>query len=327
MTSAPTRSQRLFAVLGFLAVAGLTAGAFVLSYDALRLLALAGLEGKNAERFGRYYPMVYDGLVVVALLAVFVARHSSWWVRWTRWLVLVALVGGGIAASVQHAVKGFEPIEGTALEAGVASAPWVAALLAIWLWMSMLRQAREGSRQRRADRRHTPAHAKRTNDAPALIPGLVEDRPESQTDPLPLPTAEDLPEAYREPVEPVEPEPVESREEEAAETEPWDSPWPGGIREDGVREDLGEEPEPARPPLTLPTDVKLVGRGVEDEKPDRDEDILASTTQPDFPVPGRKAEPLRAEDSGTDEDWIGYSPEHNPPSGSFRSAPLPPEED
>ena len=335
MTPAPTRSQRLFTVLGFLAAAGLTAGAFYLSYDALRLLALAGLRGDNADRFGRHYPLVYDGLVAVALLAVFVARNSPWWVRWTRWLVLIALVGGGIAASVQHALKGFEPIEGTALEAGVASAPWVAALLAIWLWMSMFRQLREGAPQRRP-RRHRAAHAKK-NDAPALIPGLVEERaeerPEHQTDPLPVLTAEDLPEAYREPAAPFE-EPVD-------ETEPWDSPWPGGVREeaheeidevDEVEEPVREEPQPVRPPLSLPTDVKLVGRKETSEEtasePLEGENAHASTTQPDFPLPVRKPESRDsgdAEEPVEDGEWVGYSPERNPPSGSFRSAPLPPE--
>lgn len=329
MTPAPTRSQRLFTVLGFLAVAALTAGAFYLSYDALRLLALSGLRGDNADRFGRHYPLVYDGLVAVALLAVFVARNSPWWVRWIRWLVLIALVGGGIAASVQHALKGFEPIEGTALEAGVASAPWLAALLAIWLWMSMFRQLRVGAPQRRP-RRHRAAHAKK-NDAPALIPGLVEERPEWQTDPLPLPTAEDLPEAYREPAAPPE--------EAIDETEPWDSPWPGGVREEAreeaeeIEEPVREEPRPVRPPLSLPTDVKLVGRkevsGETAQEPPEDENARASTTQPDFPLPVRKPESRDsgdAEETAEDGEWVGYSPERNPPSGSFRSAPLPPEE-
>ncbi len=335
MNPAPSRSQRALTVIGFLAAAGLTAGAFVLSYDALRLLALAGLEGDNADRFGRYYPMVYDGLVAFALLAVFVARDSAWWVRWTRWLVLLVLVAGGIAASVQHALRGFEPIRGTALEAGVASAPWVAALLAIWLWMSMIRQLREGVAQRRTGRRvsgrHRPSRPRKTDDAPALIPGLAderpadagpeepaEDRPERQTDPLPLPTAEDLPEEYREPAEPEpEPDPV-----------PWDTPWPDGAREAHEPEPVvveEEPPAPPRPPLSLPTDVKLVGRA--EKKPEPDEDVLASTTMPDFPVPeGREPEEERREEEPS-EDWATYSPERNPPSGSFRSGPLPPGKD
>lgn len=342
-----SRSQRALTVVGFLAAAGLTAGAFVLSYDALRLLALAGLNGDNADRFGRYYPVVYDGLVAFALLAVFVARDSAWWVRWTRWLVLLALVAGGIAASVQHALWGFASIEGTALEAGVASGPWVAALLAIWLWMSMIRQLRDGAAQRRTGRRasgrHRPSRTVkagdrpgRNDDAPALIPGLVverpagdrpeepvEDRPERQTDPLPLPTAEDLPEEYREPAEP-EPDPG-----------PWDTPWPDGARDAHEAEppDDEEPPAPPRPPLSLPTDVKLVGR--KEEAPEPDENTLNSTTQPDFPLPGDR-EPVEdrpvedlpdEEDAETPEDWAAYSPERNPPSGTFRSGPLPPGRD
>ncbi|WP_106397347.1 MFS transporter [Actinocorallia populi] len=334
MNPAPSRSQRAFTVIGFLAAAGLTAGAFVLSYDALRLLALAGLEGGNADRFGRYYPVVYDGLVAVALLAVFVARHSPWWVRWVRWLVLLALVAGGIAASVQHALDGFEPVRGTALEAGVASAPWVAALLAIWLWVSMFRQLRDGA-QRRAGRRsgrHRPSSTRKADDTPEPIPGPAaenrdEDRPEQQTDPLPLPTAEDLPEAYREPAEP-EPEPDPG---------PWDTPWPDGARE--ARQALPEPPEeeerPVRPSPTLPTDVKLVGRPEKKPAPEPDEpdeEAPAATTVPEFPLPGRpEPEEARAQEDGTEdgeetlEDWATYSPERNPPSGTLRSGPVPPE--
>lgn len=343
MTPAPSRSQRAFTVVGFLAVAALTAGAFVLSYDALRLLALAGLEGRNADRFGRYYPVVYDGLVAVALLAVFVARHSPWWVRWVRWLVLFALVAGGIWASVQHAVRGFGPIEGTALEAGVASAPWVAALLAIWLWMSMFRQLRPDAPQRhRRPGRRRASRARRTEEAPVPVPALTEerpeeDRPEHQTDPLPLPAFDQIPEPYREAA--AGPAPEEPRREPALDSEepaapepddgPWDSPWPDGVRAeerdertDGPDEGEDEKPaEPARPPLILPTDVKLVGRREEPAQEEKSPADPSATTQPDFPVPGRRAQ----HDPAGDDDWAAYSAEYDPPSGVFRSGPVPPE--
>ncbi len=351
MTSAPSRSQRVFTVLAFLAVAGLTAGAFVLSYEDLRLLALAGLKGDDAERFARYYPAVYDGLVAIALLAVFVARHSPWWVRWMRWLVLVALAGGAAAASVQNALKGFGPIEGTALDAGVASAPWVAALLAIWLWMSMFRQIRDGAQRRtRRSRKHTPAHARSADGVPEPVTTVAEERHELQTDPLPLPTAADFPNPYRDlvPAEPVDPvveaDPGENVWEPTAGTS---SPWPYIDRDDEPREEPRDDepgpprpvlPEPVRPPVSLPTDVKLVGRtdgpardeAPEDpeeagsaEDPEDAEEKPVSTTRPDLPMQGS---PGREQDEGAAEDWATYSPERHPPSGGFRSGPLPPKD-
>jgi hypothetical protein len=301
-------SNRLFPVLAGLAVAALTCAAFALSYEDLRQLALAGLDGRLARRFAPAYPAVYDGLVVTVLLALFVARNSRWWVRWPRWLLLYALVAGAIAASVQRGLKGYEPLDDTWVTAGVASAPWVAALIAVWLWMSMFKQLKANGNgllrppsQRQRGRKHRPAHAK--TDPAEMIPGFS---------PIALPPAAVEDPVLDEVTEEPEPEPVQE-----------------------YKIVLQKEPEPVRPPSSLPTDVMLVGRPQEPT-----EAKVSETTQPDFvpviaeapEVPEAPETPEdevveRAEDpdAGTD-DWAAYAPEWNPPSGSIRSGPTPPSE-
>ncbi|GAB3652197.1 hypothetical protein GCM10027589_09490 [Actinocorallia lasiicapitis] len=403
LSPATDRYSRFLTVVAFLAVAALTAGAFVLSYQDLLELARAGMDGRTV-RFDWIYPAMYDGLVVTGLLAVFVARNARWFTRALRWVLLVALIGGAITISVQRSVKGFDAISGDGLDAGVASAPWVAALLAIWLWMSMFRQLRQAAQYRAAGRRkrRQPAHAKTEpakTDPAELIPGFrpevrEEQEPEefrlpyvvqtapavepaipSPREPVEAPDASIIDDAYAELPEP-EPEPVA---EEPAKprrrlfgrrksdglpppaTEPIDLVVATGVpreeeeeaeapdtRDDipvvsaengaddpfvGVREvprgplsaadpyqDTAEDPLPlppaeeleqeeaAAPPSHLPTDVKLVGR--------------AHDTQPDFPAPAED----RSEDPDGGDDWAAYAPEWNPPSGSLRSSPTPPEE-
>ncbi|WP_344832364.1 hypothetical protein [Actinocorallia longicatena] len=389
-------AQRLLSGVAFLGVAALTAGAFVLSYDDIRELALAGMGGRS-DRYAWVYPAMYDALVVTGLLAVFVARNAHWFTRAVRWGLLLLLIAGAMTISVQRSVKGFGPIEGDGLDAGVASAPWVAALLAIWLWMSMFRQLRTAAQARTAARRgrgsrRAPAHAR--TDPSEMIPGFQaeireEQEPaefrvpyEVQTSPDPLfpegaavpapraePVAEPVaePEPVREekggrswfgrkkaqdvpaeePEEVIEPEPEpEAYEEEEGERPP--DPFVGvreiprrpGVApamdtvEDFPTDDLYRDPPPPRPmddpeperdpytdtvedalprpPILLPTDVKLVGR--------------SQDTQPDFPAPGDDQADDRAEDPDAGDDWAAYAPEWNPPSGTLRSGPVPPEE-
>ena len=131
--------QRLTAAAAGLGVAALAAAAFVLSYDDLRVLALTG---GAADRYAPVYPIMIDTLVVLTILSLVVARRSTWWTRGVRWLLLLVLLAGTAAASAQRAVKGYESLPGEWLSAGVAVAPWVLLLLAAWLWLSILRQAR-----------------------------------------------------------------------------------------------------------------------------------------------------------------------------------------
>ncbi|MDX6744992.1 hypothetical protein [Actinocorallia sp. A-T 12471] len=303
MTTALTPAQRAFTILSFLAVAGLTAGAFVLSYDDLRLLAETGLNGRNADRFGRYYPVVYDGLIATTMLALFAVRRAPWWTRWIRWVLLYALIGGAIAASVQNVVKGFAAIDGTALDAGVASAPWVAALLATWLWLSMFRQVRSSRLVRRGREESSAPDAEPKPDF--SLDGIT------PAEPMRLPTAADFPNPYLDAYPNPVPQQVEGTDEyespryDPKDEEPYEDdtepsgppPLPLPVEPEPVR----AQPAAARPPSALPTDVKLVGRPAQADTP------------PDTPRPDL-------------DEWAAYGgDEWDPPSGTLRSGPTPPE--
>jgi hypothetical protein len=138
--------RRLLTLAAGAGVAVVAGALFVLTYDDLRALALAG---RAAERLASAYPVMYDALVVVTILSLVVARHARWWSRWVRWLLLFLLVGGGAAASVQRAVKGYGPLPDQGLAAGVAGAPHAMLVIALLLWLGMFRHARSSPRGRR----------------------------------------------------------------------------------------------------------------------------------------------------------------------------------
>jgi uncharacterized protein DUF2637 len=197
-----TTQRRLLMVLASFGVAGLTGVAFVLSYDDLRALALAG---RAATRHAPAYPIMYDGLIVVTILSLLVARNARWWSRWTRWLLLLALLTGAAAAGIQRAVRGYDSLPDQALVAGVAATPHVVLVIAVWLWLAMFRQARSALARRAAAPRLGPV-AKVAEELPAhtayenadLVPGMRE---------APAPAMHREPEPPRptEPVSPVSP--------------------------------------------------------------------------------------------------------------------------
>ncbi|WP_329519329.1 DUF2637 domain-containing protein [Spirillospora sp. NBC_01491] len=131
--------RRLLHALAGLAVAALAGGAFALTYDLLRDLAV---EGRADRRWAPVYPAMADALTVLTLLALVVARQARWWTRWLRWTLLLALVAGTAALSVQHTVRGPDSLPDAPLRAGVAVAPHVMLVIAIWLWLTMVKQLR-----------------------------------------------------------------------------------------------------------------------------------------------------------------------------------------
>jgi hypothetical protein len=175
--------QRLLTAAAGLGVAALAAASFVLSYDDLRALALAG---GATRRYAPVYPVMLDTLVMVTILSLVLARRTPWWARGMRWLLLLALLAGAAAASAQRAVKGYDPLPDKWLSAGVAVAPWALLLVAAWLWLSMFRQAkllfgRPGAGTRGAALPPTgtvrvvptrPAQRRR-GDAEPVVPGLA----------------------------------------------------------------------------------------------------------------------------------------------------------
>jgi hypothetical protein len=139
--------RRLLTVSAGLGVAALAGVAFVVTYGDLRALVV---EGHAPRRLAPAYPVMFDALITVTILALVVARNSRWWTRWPRWLLLLVLLAGAAAASVQRATKGYAALPDEALKAGTAVAPHVMLLLAIWLWMAMFKQARTALARRAA---------------------------------------------------------------------------------------------------------------------------------------------------------------------------------
>ncbi|QKW33724.1 DUF2637 domain-containing protein [Actinomadura sp. NAK00032] len=131
--------RRLLTALAGLVVAALAAGAYVLTYAVLRELALAGGVGR---RWAPLYPVMADTLVAMTILSLVVTRGARWWTRLLRWALLLALVAGGAALHVQHSVWGYASLPDDAVKAGVAVAPHVMLVIAVWLWLTMFKQIR-----------------------------------------------------------------------------------------------------------------------------------------------------------------------------------------
>jgi hypothetical protein len=230
-----SKAQRRFlSTLGGLGVLALAAGTFVLSYDDLRLLAL---RGGAARRWAYLYPGMLDGLVVVIILAIFTARRSGWFARSVRWLLLVILIVGAGAASVQRAVKGYAALPDTWVNVGVAVAPWTILIIAVWLWISMIKQMLGLRRRRRrgsGDALEPGVPAGPVEPVPAtvvdkaIIPGFEP----AETRPLPRPASIRELEPVREHVPAGE---AESNPWDAAllkTPEPWEEARPSGSRDD-----------------------------------------------------------------------------------------------
>ncbi|MQA98353.1 MAG: DUF2637 domain-containing protein, partial [Streptosporangiales bacterium] len=138
-------ARRLAAVLAGLAVAGLAAVAFALSYD--DVLALAR-QGGVPERLVIVYPVIFDALLVVAFLTALVLRTGPWHVRFLVGVVILLLLAAAAAVDVASVIGYHAPQR--ALRIGVAAAPWVILLIGFRLWLSMLRHLR-GRAPRRAE--------------------------------------------------------------------------------------------------------------------------------------------------------------------------------
>lgn len=134
----------LIAILAGLAVVGIAAAAFVLSYPDLRDLAA---RGGASRRLRPLYPAMADGLVVVIVISLIVARHSRWWSRLVRRVLLLVVIAAIGAAAVQHDVWGDASLPRHWVRIGVAVAPWAILLVAVWLWLVMLFPQRTARRR------------------------------------------------------------------------------------------------------------------------------------------------------------------------------------
>ena len=256
-----SKTQRRFlTALGGLGVAALAAGTFVLSYADLRLLAL---HGGAARHWAFLYPGMLDGLVVVIIFAILTARRSGWFSRALRWLLLVALIAGAGAASIQRAVKGYDALPDTWVNVGVAVAPWAILIIAVWLWVGMIKQMlglrsrRARSRAVEADRAIEPGGSMvepvpaTVVDKASIVPGL--DTGETRTLPRPASIRELEPVRETVPPGPPEPEPnpwdAARLDTPAEPADPVPPSWGAGTAEDTGPEEP-TEPNPAAGPPT-----------------------------------------------------------------------------
>ena len=167
--------RRPTAWLAAIGVVVLLAAAFALSYDGLAALARAG---GVSDRLARYYPVVFDAMMVVAFAAIFVLRTARVYVRLLTWLAAIFILALCAAACAVHAA-GLE-IARRPLAAAVATLPFLLLVLAFRLWLTMLRHIRRGASPRGRAR---PAPEEPEYAAPEYT------HPESPTGPLALPPA------------------------------------------------------------------------------------------------------------------------------------------
>jgi hypothetical protein len=233
---------------GGLVVAALAGGAFVATFDTLRALAVRG----GASRHYAYlYPWMLDGLVVVLILSILMSRRFRWWSRAVRWLLLLALIAGAGAAGVERTVRGYDRLPHAWVSGGVAVAPWVILLLAFWLWVSMIKQAR------RARPEEPPPALEPAGTG--IIPGLADE-------PRPLTPPPALPELA--PVREEEPEPV------ARTLLPTDVPLVGTPND--------TQPDGVKLPDTRPDGIPVFESAEDEDKdePGRAEDASGENAEP-----------------------------------------------
>jgi hypothetical protein len=132
------RALRILAVVAVcLGVIVLAAATFVLSYSAIRAVALqAGI----TPRLARGYPLLLDAMLVIVLAAVLALRSAGLPSRLLAWLTLFVVMAAAAGAEALHAAGRALPHQAAAITAAVL--PWVLVLVAFALLLVMLRHAR-----------------------------------------------------------------------------------------------------------------------------------------------------------------------------------------
>jgi hypothetical protein len=93
-----------------------------------------------STQLARYYPGLFDAVLVIACVAAVMLRDGPWWARLWAWVVTIVLLAAIGTTDVLHAMNytlRHRPTEGI-----VAAAPIVAVLLAFSLLLTLLRQPR-----------------------------------------------------------------------------------------------------------------------------------------------------------------------------------------
>ncbi len=118
-------------------VLAVAAGMFVFSYAGVHAIAR---QGGVSGQLARFYPALFDAVLVIACVAAVTLRDARWWARCWAWLVAIVILGAIGTTDVLYAMSyGLRqrPTEGV-----VAAAPVAAVLLAFSLFLTMLRQSR-----------------------------------------------------------------------------------------------------------------------------------------------------------------------------------------
>src|ERR1700719_4976208 len=119
-------TRRLVNLLVAVVVIAVAAAAFVFSYAGVHAIALLG---GISTQLARYYPGLFDAVLVIACVAALTLRDGRWWARLWAWLVIIVLLAAIGTTDVLHAMNytlRHRPTEGI-----VAAAPVVAVLLAV----------------------------------------------------------------------------------------------------------------------------------------------------------------------------------------------------
>jgi hypothetical protein len=118
-------------------VAALAAATFVLSYSGIHAVAIqAGV----SPQYARYYPLLIDAMLVIALAAVVALRGAGLPSRILAWLTLLAVLAAAAGADALHATGHMLQHNAGAVTAAVL--PWALVLIAFLLLLALLRHLR-----------------------------------------------------------------------------------------------------------------------------------------------------------------------------------------
>jgi Protein of unknown function (DUF2637) len=164
--TAPRRNwlHRLVNLAVAVVVLAVAAGTFFLSYPGVHAIAR---QGGVSGQLARFYPGLFDAVLVIACVAAVMLRDARWWARCWAWLVAIVVLGAIGATDVLHAMSyGLRqrPTEGV-----VAAAPVAAVLLAFSLLVTMLRQSRPQSPESAAGRGPADGGAAEPPTAPMMF--------------------------------------------------------------------------------------------------------------------------------------------------------------
>lgn len=135
--AAPQALRTLAVAAVCLGVAALAAATFVLSYSAIRTVALqAGI----TPRLARGYPLLLDAMLVIVLAAILALRGAGLPSKLLAWVTLLLVMTVAAGADALHTAGRSMPHQAAAITAAVL--PFVLVLVAFVLLLVMLRHAR-----------------------------------------------------------------------------------------------------------------------------------------------------------------------------------------